>query len=445
VYRPFLSTRYLKSRFVNLLSVAGVGAGVAVMIVVTSVMDGFQAKVKDVLRGTLSHLIMGPAGDVEMPPFADLEREVLRDARVKGVSPEVSAYVAHPFPRGRSQQTLITAFQPMEVIGIDWEKDKGVSKLADYVVTADKEHPFANRRAEDRGQVTGMFGRSFLEQFHASVLDPTAPMGAMGTVVDTDHKHPEQWIGRQVEIALLTKGKDDQQFRRANYQVVVSAVYDAEDQVSDLGRFYMDRETLRRVAAIDAEYMEAHVALHDYDDAPAVKESLLARLPGFSVQTWEEVREHYLKAIRNEKVLLLIVLSFVVLLAGFTILATLTLTVVEKTRDIGLLKAVGATTGGVLTLFLGSGLLIGVLGGLLGWGLGLFVTAHVNGIKDALERIGIHVFPPDIYLFRDIPTLVEPAAVAAIVVGGVLVAFLAGLPPALRAARMDPIVALRHE
>src|SRR5262245_61739864 len=414
------------------------------MIVVTAVMDGFQAKVKEVLRGTLSHLVMGPRHNSDLPPFSDLEREVLKDPRVKGISAEVSAYVAHPFNRGRSLQTLVTAFQPMEVIGIDWAKDRDVSRLADYVrAPKGTTDPFFNARAQQREQTTAMFGLSFLHEFHVDVIDPRLPMGTPG--VDVDDQHPEEWIGREVEIVLLSKGKKEGEFRKAQYKLVVAAVYDAEDQVSDLSRFYMDRETLRRVTEVEAEYMEAHVALHDYEDAPAVKAALESRLPDFQVQTWEEVKAHYLRAIANEKVLLLIVLSFVVLLAGFTILATLTLTVVEKTRDIGLLKAVGATTGGVLSLFLGSGFLIGILGGVLGLGLGLLVTHNVNGIKDNLEKIGIHVFPPDIYLFRDIPTVIEWKSVLAIVVGGMLVAFLAGLPPALRAGRMDPIVALRHE
>ena len=176
-----------------------------------------------------------------------------------------------------------------------------------------------------------------------------------------------------------------------------------------------------------------------------VKREILTTVPGITVQTWEEVRAPYLRAVNNEKVLLLIVLSFIILLAGFTILATLTLTVVEKTRDIGLLKAIGATTGGVLSLFLRSGLMIGVFGGVLGIGLGRLVERNVNGIKDALSEIGIQIFPPDIYLFREIPHEWGWTSVAAIFAGGVGIAFLAGLPPALRAARMDPVVALRHE
>jgi lipoprotein-releasing system permease protein len=191
--------------------------------------------------------------------------------------------------------------------------------------------------------------------------------------------------------------------------------------------------------------MEVRVRIGSYDEAPAVKAAIAPRFQGFRVQTWEDLRAEYLAAVNTEKVMLLVVLSFIVLLGGFTILATLTLTVVEKTRDIGLMKALGGTTGGVLSLFARSGLLIGVLGGVLGLGLGLYVTHHVNTIKDGLEKIGIRVFPPNIYLFREIPTRVDVASVAGIVLGAIGVAFLSGLPPALRAARMDPATALRHE
>jgi lipoprotein-releasing system permease protein len=225
----------------------------------------------------------------------------------------------------------------------------------------------------------------------------------------------------------------------------VSGVFDAEDQTSDIGRMLFDRETLRKMARIGQEYMDVRVALSDYGQSDAVVSSLRASLPGFGTHTWESVRAQYLRAVNNEKVLLLVVLSFIVLLAGFTILATLMLTVVEKTRDIGVVKALGGTTGGILSIFLRSGFLIGVLGGILGLGLGLLFTANVNQVKAGLEKVGVNIFPADIYLFREIPTYVDPVSVGALVAGSMLLAFLAGLPPALRAARMDPVVALRYE
>jgi lipoprotein-releasing system permease protein len=432
VYRRFLSQRYLRSRFVNFISVAAVTAGIAVMIVVTSVMDGFQVKVKEVLRGTLSHLLMTPDGTIKPPPFEELERALLKNPDVVGAAPQLRSYVAHPFAAS-SWDEAKTEFHLLEVVGIDWERERKVSRLHSYVREGDKEKPFFNEAAVFAEDKTGMFGRAFLQDF----IRRNSVSGS--------------WIGQKVEVLALARKRDRTSGRllddvgKNTYQVVVASVYDAEDQTQDRSRFYVPIETLREMARVDTEYTEVLVAVRDYTEAARVKNEILATVPGFQVQTWEEVRANYLRAINNEKVLLQIVLSFIVLLAGFTILATLTLTVVEKTRDIGLLKAVGATTGGVLSLFLRSGLLIGVIGGALGLGLGLLVTRNVNGIKDALSSMGIQIFPPDIYLFREIPTNVDFFSTLWICLGGVLVAFLAGLPPALRAARMDPVVALRHE
>jgi lipoprotein-releasing system permease protein len=436
VYRRFLSQRYLRSRFVNFISVAAVTAGIAVMIVVTAVMDGFQVKVKEVLRGTLSHLVMTPDGSVQPPAFDDLEKKLLENRDVVGAAPQLHSYVAHPY-QASSWDRAKTEFHLLEVVGIDWEREKKVSRLAEYLREGNPKDPFtvATDPAHQGFWKTGMFGRSFLQDFIAR--DPETG----------------SWLGKTVEVWTLGRKVDrsgqpiqgDEGVRKSSYQIQVASVYDAEDQTQDRTRFYVPIETLREIGRVDTEYTEVLVKVKDYDEASRVKREILATVPGFQVQTWEEVRANYLRAINNEKVLLQIVLSFIVLLAGFTILATLTLTVVEKTRDIGLLKAVGATTGGVLSLFLRSGLLIGVIGGVLGLGLGLLVTHHVNTIKDALASIGIQIFPPDIYLFREIPTNLDVWGIAFIVLGGVLVAFLAGLPPALRAARMDPVVALRHE
>ena len=111
-----------------------------------------------------------------------------------------------------------------------------------------------------------------------------------------------------------------------------------------------------------------------------------------------------------------------------------------------MLAALGATRQGILSLFVGTALLIGVLGALLGVGLGWLFTSNVNWIKDFLaERMGVQIFPADIYLFREIPTIWDWQSIGWIVAGSVLMSFVAGLIPALRAARMDPVRALRYE
>lgn len=456
MYRRFLSVRYLRTRFVNFLSVAGVMMGVAVMIVVTSVMDGFQVKVREVLRGTLSHLIVSPnPGPAEDRTYDDVSREIRRHPDVLATAPQVSLFVGHPWKTARKNAQ--SQFHLMQAAGIDWAAETGqlsipknetpeqrrqrrkeedarsVGKLAAYLKAAvDFDRPFHHPLAvdEDFPRVTGIFSVAFLKLFVG------------------EHKDPKEFLGRFVDILTfreITTDKGETDFRTNSYRILVSAVYDSDDQKADEARFYLDRKTLVAMEKLPSEYDEVRVALKDYDRAAGVKRDLLERLPGFGVRTWEEIQEVFVKAINNEKVMLLVVLSFIVMLAGFTILATLTLTVVEKTRDIGVVKALGGTTGGILSIFLRSGLLIGIVGSLLGFGLGLFVTNHVNSIKDGLEAIGIHIFPPDVYFFREIPTHVDLSQVAGIVVGSILLSFFAGLPPALRAGRMDPVVALRHE
>jgi lipoprotein-releasing system permease protein len=445
VYRLFLSLRHLRSRLVNFIAVAGVMFGVAVLIVVTSVMDGFQEKVREVLRGTLSHLTLTPNGTLPSPPLADLEGALrAADGRVKAVAPQVIHYLIHPYKRvGAGQGQGAVGYHPMEAVGIDWEREKEVSRLREYLLAAeDLENPFANRRATeyDKEKQTVLVSRAFLRTFGYLSESEAAK----------DRPDLSQVLGVFVEF-LLPKEVDDpnnpgeKTFAANTYRLVVSGVFDAGDQQDDLRRLYLQRDFLREAAKIDPEYMELRVRIGSFDEAASVKARLAPAFPGFRVQTWEDLRADYLRAVNTEKVMLMVVLSFIVLLGGFTILATLTLTVVEKTRDIGLLKALGATTSGILTLFLGSGLLIGVLGGLLGLGLGLWFTAHVNDVRVALESVGVHVFPPDIYLFREIPTRVDVPSVAGIVLGAMAVAFLSGLPPALRAASMDPATALRHE
>jgi lipoprotein-releasing system permease protein len=230
------------------------------------------------------------------------------------------------------------------------------------------------------------------------------------------------------------------------YQLPISAIYDGEDTSVDFARMYMDRETLRRLAQIPDAYHSIRVKLKDPRHAKEVKEDFLKKFPDFYTATWEEHRADFLRAVNNEKVLLAIVLSFIVLLGGFIILATLTLTVVEKTKDIGVLSALGATRRGVMELFIGNGFFIGVLGSILGVLLGWLFVSNVDWVHRQLREVfGIEMFPSDIYLFREIPTVWSWGTVAWIVGGSLLMAFVAGFFPALRAARMDPVKALRYE
>src|SRR5262249_27288220 len=153
-----------------------------------------------------------------------------------------------------------------------------------------------------------------------------------------------------------------------------------------------------------------------------------------------------LAAISIEKGILNVLLFMIIAVAGFGILAIFSMIVVEKTRDIGVLKALGASNGGGLKIFLGYGLLLGLVGGALGTGLGVPFTAYINESERALAHAtGQEIFDRDVYYFKDIPTDIQALSVVLVNAGAVAIAVLFSVLPALRAALLHPVRALRYE
>ncbi|MBL8850786.1 MAG: ABC transporter permease, partial [Planctomycetaceae bacterium] len=193
------------------------------------------------------------------------------------------------------------------------------------------------------------------------------------------------------------------------------------------------------------------IKLKNYDDAPQLVEDLMARLPGadtgrFQIRTWEQKQGPLLQAVEVESAILNVLLFLIIAVAGFGILAIFYMIVVEKTRDIGILKALGANSGGVMSIFLAYGLGLGVVGSGVGVLLGLVFVYYINEIENALSWVtGRKVFDETIYYFDRIPTDVHPGMVVWVAVGAMAIAVLASVLPARRAARLDPVQALRYE
>ncbi|WP_168563959.1 ABC transporter permease [Crateriforma spongiae] len=215
------------------------------------------------------------------------------------------------------------------------------------------------------------------------------------------------------------------------------------DKLQDFRQMVDPQTNVRSVTTIQLKLRESA-------NLNAVRDALRQRFPAdvysMNIQTWRDMQGPLLSAVQLETTILNILLFLIIAVAGFGILATFFMIVVEKTRDIGTLKALGASGGGVMSIFLSYGLLLGGVGSGVGLVGGLLFVRNINRIAELVEMAtGQEVFDPTVYYFTEIPTIIDPITITWVMAGAIAIAVTASVLPALRAARMHPVAALRFE
>ncbi|MBB01081.1 MAG: ABC transporter permease [Rubinisphaera brasiliensis] len=257
--------------------------------------------------------------------------------------------------------------------------------------------------------------------------------------------------GDDVRVSTVTAGRPPE---HAPYLATVVDVFKSGMTEYDSNLIFCNLEELQNVRGMISPesgkraITSLHIKLKDYRKAGDVVERLKSVFPPdqFAVKTWEQKQGPLLAAVEIESAILNVLLFLIIAVAGFGILAIFYMIVVEKTRDIGILKALGASSNGVMSIFLSYGLALGVVGSGVGVVLGLLFVHYINEIEKVITYItGRKVFDETIYYFPEIPTAVHPSMVISVALGAMLIAVLASVFPARRAARLNPVVALRSE
>ena len=460
MYQAFLSFRYLRARPINWIGVAGIFVAVSALILILSIMSGFLAESRNHLRGSLADVLIQPHLDrpVQLDgEFRPVRTDAERLCELALTVPEVAAasphYTWYGMLAAQRRERMVSDpnfgdLSLVKLVGIDPEREFTVSDLREDLLresqllldnrVADADDPF--------GPIPGY-------EPDGRPLDPVLVGEQLASLWGLRR-------GRTLELVTAVLDAETGAPREpVSRTFVVAGTFRSMNNEFDLQTLYLPREVMADWMGSGRSFTDVTVRLHDYaNQREAALEGLGTSLhaEGFlhargaggwsELRTWEDFQRSMLAAIENEKSLMGIMLSLVLLVAAFTVFAILSMLVQEKRRDIGILTALGATPSGVLGTFLMIGFWEATLGSLLGLGAGVWAAAEINAIEAALSSLfGFTIFNREVYLFDHIPTVIEPGAVALIVIGAFVATLLAAAFPAWRAARLDPVEALRHE
>jgi lipoprotein-releasing system permease protein len=421
-FELLLALRYLRPKrtfvsIITLISVVGVALGVAVLIIVISVMSGFDHDLREKILGFNAHLKIYGRGQL-IGNYPDMMRLVSSNKNVRGVAPFVLGQVlVETEPANTNVEQSLTAAPWIR--GVDINAENSVSVLPQSI-------KYGSFDLSGRGLV---IGSDFANNMNLSVGD------RVSIYSPADLKKMKALRGKANEEAILP---DD---------YTVTGIYSTGYFDYDANVIVVSLENAQELYNLGDSVHGLMVMLNDPYQATRIQAELQQALgDNYRITTWMQENSAILGALIVEKNVMFYLLFFIVLVAALCILSAQITFVVQKTREIGMLKALGATNLQISGIFLGQSAIIGVLGVLAGYGLGVLAVTYRNEFLEFMRRAtGWELFPASIYGFGELPAIIAPRDIALICASSFVICILGGVLPALRAGRLKPVEALRYE
>ena len=404
-FELFVGFRYLRGKrnnafisLITLFSVFGVMIGVMTLIVVLGVMTGFDKMLLSTILGTSSHIVV--SGDGGITGYEELIDEIKSVPRVVAAAPFFAGQVLL-----RSETSVLGA----GIRGIVPEQERKVSKFAEYL----------EGELREDGIVLGI---ELARQLNVRQGDDVRVISPY--FVSTPYG--EKPYNKILEVTgFYTSGMFE---------------YDATF-------CFVSLLQAQRLFGVPGTIAGIEVKIEDPFEANAVARDISRALGGrFWARSWMDMNRTFLSALRHEKMIMAVILVLIIVVAAFNIASTMIMVVMEKTRDIGILKSIGASAGSVMTIFVIDGLMVGVLGTFLGVVFGYALANSLDSVVDLMGRMfGIRLFPSDIYYFDKIPVDTSVWDTCWIADSAIVICLIASLYPAWQAAKLNPVEALRYE
>lgn len=414
-YEWFIGLRYLKAKrkqtfisIITIISIVGVMVGVMTLIVVLAVMSGFEKTLKEKILGTQAHLVLLKSSQEGMDHYEEVAKKV---QEVRGV---VSAA---PFIFNQVMLSSESAVSGVVIKGIDPDRVGKVTELAHNMKAGRLQD--LKGESESLGIILGVELAKHLGVSLNDVIQVISPLGTM------------------TPMGMMPKMK---RFRVVG--IFYSGMYEYDNTMA-----YVSLESAQKFFGMGARVTGIEIKTNDIYKVKEIGRELRQKM-GFPFWTkdWMEMNRNLFSALKLEKIAMFIILVLIVLVAAFNIISTLIMVVMEKHKDIAILKSMGAPSKGILKIFVIEGGIIGVVGTVFGTLLGLGAAFNLEKITEFVEKLfGFKILSSDVYYIDKLPSQVNPLDIGLIVMTAILISLLATLYPSWRASKLDPAEALRYE